>query len=203
MTGRKNEDEDYVILQQVAARGKAGEKALEQLYRAHRRKMLGVLCNKGLSLAEAEDVVQQVFLQVAKKSHTFRAESAVSSWLFQIAHNEMVNLFRAKKSEMTLDEQGWEVINETVPAEFVCPLLPDPQKALQECFAKAYAAFEKAHPAAADLIYRTLQNEDWDSNDIAQYLGRTAGAAREYLSQCKKKLKKFMEPCRHLLGVRP
>lgn len=195
--------EDHRSLQTIAAGGRSGQQALERLYRTYRPKLLGFLRKKGLSLNEAEDVVQEVFVTVAKKAHTFRGDCAVSSWLFRIAHNEMVNVFRAKGDEVNLDEQAWENIHNTTPADFVCPLLPDPKKALQECFEKAYAAFEKAHPAAADLIYQTLQHQDWDTNDIAQYLGRTSGAAREYLSQCKKKLKQFVAPCHHLLEAQP
>lgn len=195
--------DDHAALQQIAAGGRAGERALEQLYRAYRPKMLGFLRKRRLDLSEAEDVVQQVFLVVAKKAHTFRGEAAVSSWLLRLAHNEMVNVFRAKGEEVHVDEEGWGGITNTTPADVVCPLLPDPRRALQECFDKAYMAFAKAHPVAADLIYRTLQNEHWNTNDIAQYLGRTAGAAREYLSQCRKKLKPFVEPCRHLLLAQP
>lgn len=197
----KTISDDQLALQRIAAGGKAGERALEQLYRTYRPKMLGFLRTRRLDLSEAEDVIQQVFLVVAKKAHTFRGDCAVSSWLFRIARNEMINLFRVKGDEINLDDDGWEGVNNTEPVGFVCPYLPDPQKALQECFDKAYMAFERAHPVAADLIYRTLQNEDWDTHDIAHYLGRNYGAAREFLSQCKKKLKQFMEPCRHLLEV--
>jgi len=195
--------DDHQALRRVAEGGKARDKALEQLYRQHRPKLLGFLRKKGLSLDEAEDVVQQVFVQVVKNAGRFRGDSAVSSWMHQIAHNAMVDLFRGTHREVLVTEETWDELSNTSPDNVACPSSSDPKRKLQECFDVAYAAFRKAHPAAADLIYQTLENEDWETPDVAAYLGRTAGAAREYLSQCRKKLKKFMEPCRHLLGVQP
>ena len=197
----RDTSEDRAALTTVAAGGRAGEKALEQLYRTHRPRLLAFLRARGLAMHEAEDAVQQVFVKVVQNAHSFRGESAVSSWLFQIARNEMVNLFRATKREVLIDEDGWDAIeNDESRANPVCSAMADPKLALQKCFDQAYASFHKAHPEAGELIRQTLENEDWDGRDMALYLGRTYNAAREYFSQCKKKLAKYMEPCRHLLG---
>jgi RNA polymerase sigma-70 factor (ECF subfamily) len=201
MSDRDN-SEDLANLKRLMIGGHVGEKALEQLYRAHRRGLLAFVRSLGLDMHSAEDVVQNVFLQVAKKADTFRGECAVSSWIFGMARNAAMDVFRKGGKEVRLDDEGWEHISNTRPADLVCPLQPDPRKALQECFDQAYKAFRKAHPAAADLIYQSLEH-DWDTNAMAQFLGRTAGAAREYLSQCKKKLKQFVEPCKELLGALP
>jgi RNA polymerase sigma-70 factor, ECF subfamily len=194
--------EDYAALKQVAAGGPAGEKGLEQLYRTYRPRLLAFVRGMGLDLASAEDVVQNVFLQVVKKADTFRGESAVSSWLFGMARNTAIDVFRKSSKEDHPDDMGWDKIHDTKPAAVSCLMHPDPRKALQNCFDQAYKAFRKAHPAAAELIYQTLEN-DWDTKAMASFLGRTAGAAREYLSQCKKKLKQFVEPCKELLEVQP
>ncbi|MCW2314355.1 RNA polymerase sigma factor [Rhodoferax antarcticus] len=194
--------EDQLALQRISSGGRAGEKALEQLYRTYRRPMLAFARGRGrgLSLEEAEDVVQQVFIQVAQKAQTFRGDSAVSSWLFTMVRNAVVDLFRANHREVQLTEEGWDAIIDQTPDELACPLMPDPKKALQDCFDKAYAAFRKANPAAAEVVYRYM-DLDWNTQELAQFLGRNAGAAREYLSQCKKKLKQYVEPCRDLLGA--
>lgn len=193
--------DDHRTLLQIAQGGKSGEMALELLYRRHRPKLLGLLRKKGLSIEEAEDIVQDVFVQVIKSATTFRGESAVTSWMHRIALNAMVDLFRGTNREVQLDEEGWEHVHNTAPADTACPLLADPKLALQDCYDKAYAAFAKAHPDAADLIYQTVHHEEWSGRDIARFLGRAEGAAREYLSQCKKKFKEFAQSCRDLLGA--
>lgn len=197
-----NNSDDHAALKRVAAGGRDGEKALEFLYRKHRRAMLAFVRSLGLDADNAEDVVHNVFLQVVKKAGTFRGESAVSSWLFGMARNGAMDVFRKGGKELGLDDESWQHIANTVAADIACPLEPAPQKALQDCVNQAYRAFAKSHPAAAELIHQSTVN-DWDGKAIAEFLGRTAGAAREYLSQCKKKLKPFLEPCRHLLGAQP
>jgi RNA polymerase sigma-70 factor (ECF subfamily) len=47
--------------------------------------------------AEAEDLTQEAFLQLFRKIHTFRGESAFSSWLYRLTANVALMSFREKK----------------------------------------------------------------------------------------------------------
>src|ERR1700745_1634421 len=54
--------------------------------------------------ALAEDLTQDVFLQVFRKIHTFRAESAFSTWLHRLAVNIVLMRRRVKAlNETSLD----------------------------------------------------------------------------------------------------
>jgi RNA polymerase sigma-70 factor (ECF subfamily) len=54
---------------------------------------------------EAEDLTQEAFLQLFRKIHTFRGESAFSSWLHRLTANVVLMSFRKKKPLTTsLDE---------------------------------------------------------------------------------------------------
>jgi RNA polymerase sigma-70 factor, ECF subfamily len=56
--------------------------------------------------AEAEEVVQEVFLTVYEKVHTFREQSAFSTWLYRITVNAALSKLRRRKrsEEVCLDE---------------------------------------------------------------------------------------------------
>ena len=56
--------------------------------------------------AEAEEVVQEVFLTVYEKAHTFRGHSAFSTWLYRITMNAALTKLRQhKRSEaVSLDD---------------------------------------------------------------------------------------------------
>ena len=194
--------QDAIWLSLVAQGGRVGEKGLEQLYRKYRRPLIAFLCRQGASSQHAEDVVQEVFIKLQRAAASFKGNSSVSSWLHGIARNLFIDQMRASNKEFGLDEDGWRLVETTVQASVACPLNPDPQKAVQECFDRAYATFAKAHPTAADVVYSTMQH-GWSTKELSEFLQRTESAAREYLSQCRKKLRAFVEPCRELLEDLP
>src|SRR5262249_33598986 len=47
--------------------------------------------------AEGEEVVQEVFLAVYEKAHTFRGEAAFSTWLFRLTTNAALSRLRRRK----------------------------------------------------------------------------------------------------------
>jgi len=56
--------------------------------------------------AEAEDLTQEAFLQLFRKIHTFRGESAFSTWLHRLAVNVVLMRLRKKTlAETSLEEQ--------------------------------------------------------------------------------------------------
>jgi RNA polymerase sigma-70 factor (ECF subfamily) len=86
-----------------AQRGDAA--AFEELYRLHWRRVYGLCLRMVSDPFEAEDLAQEAFLQLFRKIHTFRGESAFSSWLHRLTANVVLMSFRKKKAHLTsLDE---------------------------------------------------------------------------------------------------
>ena len=56
---------------------------------------LGILQNA----EDAEDVAQEVFIQVYRSIHGFKAESKLSTWLYRIATTRALDLLRSRKSK--------------------------------------------------------------------------------------------------------
>jgi len=66
----------------------------EDVYKAN-RELVRRLCLRMLrDPIEAEDAAQDVFLRVLLKLHTFRGESALSSWLYRLTTNLVLMRFR-------------------------------------------------------------------------------------------------------------
>jgi len=67
--------------------------ALVERYRSRVFRLAASILGPGAGM-EAEDVTQEVFVQVHRKLHTFRSESAFSTWLYRIAQRRALELKR-------------------------------------------------------------------------------------------------------------
>jgi RNA polymerase sigma-70 factor (ECF subfamily) len=90
----------------LAQRGDAA--AFEDLYKSHCRRIYGLCLRMTGNPALAEDLTQDVFLQVFRKIQTFRAESAFSTWLYRLAVNVVLMRRRIKTLKETSLEEGGE-----------------------------------------------------------------------------------------------
>lgn len=81
--------------------------AFEKIYNTHSRRVYGLCLRMTGNAALAEDLTQDIFLQVFRKIQTFRAESAFSTWLYRLAVNVVLMRRRVKTlNETSLDAPG-------------------------------------------------------------------------------------------------
>ncbi|MFC1911793.1 sigma-70 family RNA polymerase sigma factor [Chloroflexota bacterium] len=81
--------------------------ALTQLYEENFDKIYRYIVLKIGEKTEAEDMTQQVFLKAFKNISSYKYQGLpFSSWLYRIAHNQIVDYFRKKSKRATvpLDE---------------------------------------------------------------------------------------------------
>lgn len=90
----------------LAQRGDAA--AFEHLYKSHSRRIHALCLRMTGNPALADDLTQDVFLQVFRKIQTFRAESAFSTWLYRLAVNIVLMRRRIKTLKETSLEAGPE-----------------------------------------------------------------------------------------------
>ena len=72
----------------------------EHAYRLYNRRVYAKCLRMVGNEAEAEDLTQEIFLQVFRKKDSFRGESAFSTWLYRVAVN-IVLASRRRKSLIT------------------------------------------------------------------------------------------------------
>lgn len=190
--------QDAAWMAQIAAGGVHVDRALTHLVMRYRKPLLGFLIQRRVRPEEAEDLLQEVFIKVVRHAAGFRNESKVSSWLFQIARNIHIDHLRKASVEVTVDENTWCMAEAEHPVLHAYDGCSMNAEYLQNCFDDGYATYAQHHPQCADVISRSVHH-GWSVREIAAVLERTEGATREYLSQCRKNLRKYLEPCRHLL----
>jgi RNA polymerase sigma factor (sigma-70 family) len=114
------------------------EAAFEALVRRHGAMVLGV-CRRVLrNHADAEDAFQATFLILARKAASIRAPSAVSNWLYGVAHTTAVKALAMIRKRRTREleagtlpraqacEEVWHAVQALLDAELAA--LPDQQR---------------------------------------------------------------------------
>jgi|RhiMethySRZTD1v2_1073278.scaffolds.fasta_scaffold459400_2 RNA polymerase sigma-70 factor (ECF subfamily) len=184
---------DEECLRQLRRNGKARAEAISHLYRSYARKFLAYFVKHRVPRQNAEELVQDVFVNVVRHSGDFRGETRFDAWMWAIVRNTLINHFRRERPEEQVDEDTLELL---VNARADPP--PTAGMGLEECVRRAYALFAEVYADRAEILAR-IAFDGWSTEDVAAALRRTPGATREYLSQSRKKLKAFLEPCREFL----
>ena len=70
--------------------------AFGALYETHKGKIYSLCLRMTCNTAEAEDLMQDAFLQVFRKLASFRGDSALSTWIYRVAINTVLMHFRKK-----------------------------------------------------------------------------------------------------------
>jgi RNA polymerase sigma-70 factor (ECF subfamily) len=103
---RRTETSDLTEADAIRLAQQGDAAAFERIYRLHSRRVYSLCLRMVGNAAEAEDLTQEAFLQLFRKIHTFRGESAFSTWLHRLAVNVVLMRLRKKTlAETSLEEQ--------------------------------------------------------------------------------------------------
>jgi RNA polymerase sigma-70 factor (ECF subfamily) len=83
-----------LALVQRCRQGELG--AFEELYRAHAGRIYGLAMRMLGNTADAEDLLQEIFLAAHRKLETFRGEAALGTWLYRLATNQILDHVRSR-----------------------------------------------------------------------------------------------------------
>ncbi len=86
------------------------DEAFEALVRRHQRMIYALTYRMTGSLADAEDLTQDVFVCAHQELAAFRAESKFSSWLYRIAVNQCLN-WRKRMARREQVHTDWHAEN--------------------------------------------------------------------------------------------
>lgn len=182
----------YVFMRACREGGAAIERALQLLDRSY----FAILFResvRGLGDPEsARDLVQDTFIKVWLRCATFQGDSELLPWIKSILRHGLLDRLRKSTSEVALDtaeDQAGET--QLRIAELSAELIPRPDSEaaraqLDDCFKRCWRRFETASPSHA-LVMTWIVEDGLTHEQIGELLGRTPGATREFISQCRKR----------------
>jgi RNA polymerase sigma-70 factor (ECF subfamily) len=177
----------------VVSRAQQGDAvAFERIYRMHSRKVYTLCLRMVGDKTDAEDLTQDVFLQLFRKIHTFRGESAFSTWLHRMSVNIVLMRFRKK----TLADRSLEAItNPEEESDTPSMQFGGPDLRLQGAVDRITleTAINELPPGyKAMFILHDVQGYNHD--EIAEIFGCTAGNSKSQVHKARTRLRELLQP---------
>src|SRR6187200_739481 len=80
----------------------------EQTFLREKDKLLGFIRNRVSSVEEAEDILQDVFYQFVAGYDTIESFDRVTSWLFSVARNKIIDRYRRDAARPKRTDFGFQ-----------------------------------------------------------------------------------------------
>ena len=185
-----------VELARVAARGNMT--AFEEIYKRHHRRVYSVCLRMLQNVSEAEDLTQDVFIQLYRKIGSFRGDSAFTTWLHRMTVNQVLMHFRKRsvKYERTTEE------GET-PIQMVAGTSNPERMRIVDKIALDNAIEQL--PAGYKNVFVLHDVEGFEHVEVARILGCSVGTSKSQLHKARLKLRKLLKKKANprLIGVSP
>jgi RNA polymerase sigma-70 factor, ECF subfamily len=86
---------------ELVGRIRAGDAgAFEALYRQHATRLYNLASRMAGPHADADDLLQDIFLLAHRKLGSFRGESSLGTWLYRLAMNHCLDVLRSRQTRM-------------------------------------------------------------------------------------------------------
>ena len=170
----------------LARRAAAGDTAaFEQLYAQHHRRVYSLCLRMLGNTSQAEDMTQEVFLQVYKKIGSFRGDSAFTTWLHRLTVNQVLMHFRKRgvKLEHTSEEGDFTNVVET-PIQSTRRISMVDRLALEKAISEL--------PPGYRTVFVLHDVEGYEHEEIANLLNVSIGTSKSQLHKARMRLRELL-----------
>jgi RNA polymerase sigma-70 factor (ECF subfamily) len=171
---------------ELARRCRQGDAdAFEELYRAHAGRLYSLLLRMAGSAQEAEDLLQDVFLNAHRKLGGFRGESSLGTWLYRMAVNHCLDFLRGRharnsKATASLDD------DDAVEPAAAMPVVPTAVSRID--LERAIAQL----PDGCRTAFVLHDVEGFEHHEVAEMLGVSEGTSKSQVHKARLKLRKLL-----------
>ena len=170
------------------------EPAFAALVQRNQGKVFSVVSRFVGRNADAEDLVQEVFLRVFRSAGRYKVSARFSTWLYRIAVNVSLNALRARKKlkvmqfpSVTSDEDS-EISLDLPDADTPSPQATLHRRELQLAVEQAVEKLPDKQRAA--IILNKYENMSYD--DIAAVISCSPQAVKSLLSRARESLRELL-----------
>ena len=157
----------------------------EEIFKLHHGRVYAVCMRMTGNRAEAEDLSQEVFVQVFRKLDTFRGESAFTTWLHRMTVNYVLMHFRKNQSRKEQLTDDGELPQQVINARDILTSVPILDRlALDEAIAKLSPGYR--------AVFILHDVEGLEHLEIANIMGCAVGTSKSQLHKARMKLRRLL-----------
>lgn len=173
-------DSSDLFLAQKAAKNNIA--AFEMLYERHHRRVYSLCLRMTNSQTEAEDLTQEVFIQLFRKIGSFRGDSAFSTWLHRMTVNQVLMYFRRRSVKNEKTSENGEMPEQTVSGTENPRKMPVLDRiALKKAVAQLPNGYRNV------FILHDVQG--YEHEEVAKLMGISVGTSKSQLHKARLKLR--------------
>ena len=166
----------------VARIAKQDDTALQVLFARHNVRIFRFIIRLVAIEAIAEELTNEVYLQVWRKADSFRGASTVSTWMFTIARNLAVSYLR-KTNTVALDDEFAEQLEDETDSPETATTKHDKAATMRACMEK----LSLAHREIIDLVYY----QEMTIGEVSEILEIPANTVKTRMFHARKQLSHF------------
>lgn len=152
----------------------------EELWREFAAPLRSFLRGRTRSSADAEDLLQDVFIRIQRRLPTLRDTSKMQGWIYRIARNALIDHYRSRREQVPID---LEVQADDPAGESTVDLRPS----LRRFMAELPAHYREP------LVRHEFQGES--IGDVAAALGLTLTATKSRVRRARLMLREMLDRC--------
>ena len=153
-----------------------------ELYRLYSKAMYNICLRMLKDEMNAEDILQNSFVDVFTKLHTFKHQSSIGAWIKRIVINNCINFLKKKRLEIEELDEKFVNVTEDRPNE------ERDVKLTVESVNKAIFLL----PEGYRVVFTLYMLEGYDHKEIAEILKVSEATSKSQYSRAKKKLKEIL-----------
>src|SRR5262245_13261912 len=159
--------------------------AFETIYKRHHRRVYSLCLRMVANATEAEDLAQEVFIQLFRKIGSFRGESAFTTWLHRLTVNHVLMHFRKRgvRLEKTTEEGEIGEIQDYLQAAAERPRFVD-RLALDKAISEL--------PPGYRTVFVLHDVEGFEHEEVADMLGVSVGTSKSQLHKARMRLRELL-----------
>ncbi len=171
-------------LTQAASHGDMA--AFEEIYQRHHRRVYSICLRMLQNAYEAEDLTQDVFIQLYRKVGSFRGDSAFTTWLHRMTVNQVLMHFRKRNVKYEKTTEEGETPDQIVHGTGDPDRMPIVDKIALE------SAIEQL-PTGYKNVFVLHDVEGFEHEEVARILGCSVGTSKSQLHKARLKLRKLLK----------